>query len=215
MIQIVPQLKVLVACEPVDFRKGIDSLACVCRQQFQLDPFLGTLFVFRNRSGTALKFLVYDGQGFWLFQKRFSKGRRAARFHFAMAHRLPFGACVVLGPITAMTISLSFPFPLLSVSRDVPSSACSRLDDSGIVERGELSRAEPGKLPREALLSIDALPGGAAQPARPSSTTPSSRRNSRTSGYTRHRFTGFASLLCRSIRPRPVVDPTSIQFAAR
>ena len=35
MIQLVPQLKVLVACEPVDFRKGIDSLACVCRQQFQ------------------------------------------------------------------------------------------------------------------------------------------------------------------------------------
>ncbi len=142
-------------------------------------------------------------------------GAWAARFHFAMAHRLPFGACVVLGPITAMTLSLSFPFQLLSVSRDVPSSACSRLDDSGIVERGELSRAEPGKLPREALLSIDALPGGAAQPARPSSTTPSSRRNLRTSGYTRHRFTGFASLLCRSIRPRPVVDPTSIQFAAR
>ncbi len=43
MIQIVPQLKVLVACEPVDFRKGIDSLACVCRQQFQLDPFLCAL----------------------------------------------------------------------------------------------------------------------------------------------------------------------------
>ena len=77
MIQLVPQLKVLVACEPVDFRKGIDSLACVCRQQFQLDPFLGTLFVFRNRSGTALKFLVYDGQGFWLFQK---KDRRIGKF---------------------------------------------------------------------------------------------------------------------------------------
>ena len=70
MIQLVPQLKVLVACEPVDFRKGIDSLACVCRQQFQLDPFLGTLFVFRNRSGTALKLLVYDGQGFWLCQSK-------------------------------------------------------------------------------------------------------------------------------------------------
>ena len=66
VIQIVPQLKVLVAYEPVDFRKGIDSLACVCRQQFQVDPFLGTLFVFRNRAGTALKLLVYDGQGFWL-----------------------------------------------------------------------------------------------------------------------------------------------------
>jgi transposase len=75
VIQIVPQLKVLVACEPVDFRKGIDSLACVCRQQFEIDPFLGTLFVFRNRSGTAIKLLVYDGSGFWLCQKRFSQGR--------------------------------------------------------------------------------------------------------------------------------------------
>ncbi len=75
MIQIVPQLKVLVACEPVDFRKGIDSLACVCRQQFQIDPFVGTLFVFRNRSGTAIKLLSYDGSGFWLCQKRFSRGR--------------------------------------------------------------------------------------------------------------------------------------------
>ncbi len=64
MIQIVPQLKVLVAREPVDFRKGIDSLACVCRQQFQIDPFVGTLFVFRNRSGTAIKLLAYDGNGF-------------------------------------------------------------------------------------------------------------------------------------------------------
>ena len=62
------------ACEPVDFRKGIDSLACVCRQQFHVDPFQGTLFAFRNRAGTALKLLVYDGQGFWLCQKRFSKG---------------------------------------------------------------------------------------------------------------------------------------------
>ena len=70
MIQIVPHLKVLVACEPVDFRKGIDSLACVCRQRFEVDPFLGTLFVFRNRSGTALKLLVYDGQGFWLCQNQ-------------------------------------------------------------------------------------------------------------------------------------------------
>ena len=75
MIQIVPQLKVLVACEPVDFRKGIDSLARVCRQEFQIDPFLGTLFVFRNRAGTALKLLVYDSQGFWLCHKRFSRGR--------------------------------------------------------------------------------------------------------------------------------------------
>jgi transposase len=75
VIQIVPHLKVLVALEAVDFRKGIDSLAGLCRQRFEADPFSGVVFVFRNRSGTALKLLVYDGQGFWLCQKRFSKGR--------------------------------------------------------------------------------------------------------------------------------------------
>jgi len=74
VIQIVPHLKVLVAYEAVDFRKGIDSLAGLCRQQFAQDPFSGTLFVFRNRAATALKLLVYDGQGFWLCQKRLSKG---------------------------------------------------------------------------------------------------------------------------------------------
>jgi transposase len=39
------------------------------------DPFPGTVFVFRNKRATALKILVYDGQGFWLCQKRLSKGR--------------------------------------------------------------------------------------------------------------------------------------------
>ena len=75
MIQIVPHLRVVVALEPVDFRKGIDSLACLCRQHFELDPFEGMMFVFRNRSATALKLLVYDGQGFWLCLKRFSSSR--------------------------------------------------------------------------------------------------------------------------------------------
>lgn len=75
MIQLVPHLKILLSYEAVDFRKGIDSLAALCRHQLQQDPLSGTLFVFRNRSGTALKMLVYDGQGFWLCMKRFSQGR--------------------------------------------------------------------------------------------------------------------------------------------
>jgi transposase len=75
MIQLVPQLKILLAYQAVDFRKGIDSLVAVCKTQLEQDPFSGTLFVFRNRRGTALKLLVYDGQGFWLCMKRFSQGR--------------------------------------------------------------------------------------------------------------------------------------------
>jgi transposase len=75
MIQITPQMRILVAVEEVDGRKGIDSLARLCQEKLQADPFSGCLFVFRSRRGTAIRILVYDGQGFWLAQKRLSKGR--------------------------------------------------------------------------------------------------------------------------------------------
>jgi transposase len=74
MLQITPQMKILVALEPADFRCGIDGLARLCREKLQHDPFAGAVFVFRNRSRTALKALMYDGQGFWLCHKRLSKG---------------------------------------------------------------------------------------------------------------------------------------------
>jgi transposase len=75
MIQIAPQMRILVAIEPADFRKGIDGLAKLAREELASDPFSGCVFVFRNRRGTAVKILVYDGQGFWLCQKRLSQGR--------------------------------------------------------------------------------------------------------------------------------------------
>jgi len=75
MIQITPQMRILVAVEPADFRCGIDGLARVCRVALGSDPFSGTVFVFRNRRQTAVKVLVYDGQGFWLCHKRLSSGR--------------------------------------------------------------------------------------------------------------------------------------------
>ena len=73
MILITPQMRILLAIEPPDFRMGIDGLARLCRDKLKSDPFSGTVFVFRNRRATALKILVYDGQGFWLFQKRLSQ----------------------------------------------------------------------------------------------------------------------------------------------
>jgi len=75
MIQITPQMRVLVAIEPVDFRRGIDGLAQLCRSILTSDPMDGTLFVFRSRAGKSIKLLVYDGQGFWLCQKRLSAGK--------------------------------------------------------------------------------------------------------------------------------------------
>ena len=75
MIQITAQMRVLVAIEAVDGRKGIDSLARLCQEKLAEDPFSGCVFVFRSRSGTAIRLLSYDGQGYWLAQKRLSKGR--------------------------------------------------------------------------------------------------------------------------------------------
>jgi transposase len=75
MIQVTPQMRVLVAIEPVDFRAGIDGIARMCRDRLTADPFSGTAYVFRNRRSTAIKVLVYDGQGFWLCHKRLSAGR--------------------------------------------------------------------------------------------------------------------------------------------
>jgi len=95
MIQLPPQLQIMLAFEPVDFRKGIDTLAALCRNHLNCDPFSGTVFLFRNRRGTALKLLIYDGQGFWLCLKRFSRGRLAwwpkssgAPLHPLAAHQL-------------------------------------------------------------------------------------------------------------------------------
>jgi transposase len=75
VIQLVPQLRILLACRPVDFRCGIDGLAALCIREFAEDPFSGTLFVFRNRRGTALKLLCYDGLGYYLVTRRFSQGK--------------------------------------------------------------------------------------------------------------------------------------------
>lgn len=75
MIQITPHMRVLVAVAPADFRRGIDGLTQACRAVLASDPFDGTVFVFRNRRGTAVKLLVYDGQGYWLCHKRLSRGR--------------------------------------------------------------------------------------------------------------------------------------------
>ena len=75
MIQITPQMRVLVAVEAADFRCGIDGLAEKCRTNLGSDPFAGTVYVFRNQRRTAIKLLVYDGQGFWCCHKRLSRGK--------------------------------------------------------------------------------------------------------------------------------------------
>src|SRR5260221_11057804 len=74
MLQLTPQSRIFLAVQPVDFRKGIDGLAALCRQTLSENPLGGAVYVFRNRTGTTLKLLAYHGQGFWLCTKPLSQG---------------------------------------------------------------------------------------------------------------------------------------------
>ena len=75
MLTITSTHRIYVACQSFDFRAGIDGFAAICRRQFELDPFSGHCFIFRNRKKTAIKILLYEKTGFWLCHKRLSKGQ--------------------------------------------------------------------------------------------------------------------------------------------
>ena len=77
MLQLTSQQRLLLAVESVDFRSGIDGLVGLCKAKLAADPFSGMVFVFTNRKRTAVKLLMYDGNGFWLAMKRFTEGKLA------------------------------------------------------------------------------------------------------------------------------------------
>lgn len=63
------------ATEPIHFSKGIDGVVGVCRNILEKEPMEEGSFVFHNRARTQFMILFYDGDGFWLCKKRFSKGK--------------------------------------------------------------------------------------------------------------------------------------------
>jgi transposase len=75
-------LRVYVATQPVDFRKGMDGLAALAQAQLRLDPFSGVVLVFRAKRVDRVKILLWDGSGMVLIAKRLeqasSPGRRCA-----------------------------------------------------------------------------------------------------------------------------------------
>jgi transposase len=64
----------MVAAKPVDFRKGMDSLAALVMQALSCDPFAGDVFIFRSKRSDRLKLLVWDGSGLCLVTKRLESG---------------------------------------------------------------------------------------------------------------------------------------------
>ena len=69
-----PGLRIMVAAKPVDFRKGMDTLAALVMQALSCDPFAGDVFIFRSKRSDRLKLLVWDGSGLCLVSKRLESG---------------------------------------------------------------------------------------------------------------------------------------------
>ena len=57
---------ICIACGYTDMRKSIDGLAGIVQQQFQLDPFSNSLFLFYGRNRNKMKALLWEGDGFVL-----------------------------------------------------------------------------------------------------------------------------------------------------
>ena len=88
--------RILLATSPVDFRKSIDGLAALVELHLREPPLSGTMFVFRNRSGNAMKLLVWSQGGFLLVYKKLERG--CFRVPAAKADRTP----LTLAEITAI-----------------------------------------------------------------------------------------------------------------
>ena len=74
MLSFTGSLRVFVALEPCDMRKGFEGLCALVAERLREDLRSGALFVFGNRRRTRLKILYFDGTGLWLLTKRLEAG---------------------------------------------------------------------------------------------------------------------------------------------
>jgi transposase len=120
VINFPPTVRIFLAVQPADLRKGFDSLAALTTSAIGLDPLSGHLFVFRNRRSDRLKILYWDHDGYALWYKRLERG--AFRFPQPTADRIevsPAEMAAILAGIDLRTArrqrryTLPAPIPLL------------------------------------------------------------------------------------------------------
>lgn len=99
MLTLSSSIRVYLAAEPIDLRRGHDGLTAIVRNVWKLNPFDGHLFVFLGRRLDRVKILVWDRNGFVLYYKRLSQGR------FRMP-RVPSGAQRVEMDATTLSMLL-------------------------------------------------------------------------------------------------------------
>lgn len=80
MLSLPPSVRLHVATQPVDGRKGVDTLMVIVRDVFGHDPFEGHLFVFFPKRCDRVKIVYWDRDGFAMWTKRLERGRYNATF---------------------------------------------------------------------------------------------------------------------------------------
>ena len=75
MIALRPDLKVVVAAQPVDFRKSVHTLSALVSEALRANPYCGDVFVFRSKRADRVKLLAWDGSGMVLVTKWLEQGR--------------------------------------------------------------------------------------------------------------------------------------------
>lgn len=74
MISIPAGVRVLVATQPVDFRRGADSLAALAKEALRQDPYSGVVLVFRAKRADRVKIVTWDGTGLVMLWKALDEG---------------------------------------------------------------------------------------------------------------------------------------------
>lgn len=75
MLMLPPSVRIYLATEPCDMRKGFDGLVAVVQNAWKLDPYSGHLFCFIGKRRDRIKILVFDRGGFAMFYKRLERSR--------------------------------------------------------------------------------------------------------------------------------------------
>src|SRR3954452_14103799 len=70
MLSLPPTVRIWLSAQPADLRKSFDTLAALVRDGLQGDPLSGDIFVFRNKSADRIKLLIWEEDGYAIWDKR-------------------------------------------------------------------------------------------------------------------------------------------------
>jgi len=75
LISLRADLKIMLAAQPIDFRKSVHTLSALVSEALRADPYCGDVFIFRSKRSDRVELLAWDGSGMVLVTKWLEEGR--------------------------------------------------------------------------------------------------------------------------------------------